>query len=187
MPAKCKVAEPALAREQKERNMERFLKMRCNREINQLFNTFCRSWKSGAKASLNLSTENRVVKATLELELGKLDDTPPDVTAATGGLLEAGARPVRRHRGPGAQARSRLRAARYQAAKATRAPPSTESIETSHTLDSLDNVSDESRKFKILQSPIEPEKRRSVTRLPREVNLYSFLNLDGEMFRRVID
>ena len=58
---KCKVAEPALAREQKERNMDRFLKMRFNREINQLFNTFCRSWKSGAKASLNLSTENRVV------------------------------------------------------------------------------------------------------------------------------
>ena len=68
-----------------------------NREINQLFNMFRRSWKSGAKATLNLSTENGVLKAALELELGKLNDAHPDVTAATSGLLDAGARPVRRH------------------------------------------------------------------------------------------
>ena len=47
-------------------------------------------------------------------------------------------------------------------------------------MDSSDNVSDESRKLKILQSPLEPEKRRIVTRLPRDVSLFSFLNLDGE-------
>ena len=40
--------------------------------------------------TLNLSTENGVVKATLELELGKLNDAHPSVTVATGGLLDSG-------------------------------------------------------------------------------------------------
>ena len=82
--------------------------MEFNCEINQLFNMICRSWKSGAKAKLNLTTEKGVLKAALELELGKLNDAHPDVTAATGDLLEAGARPVRRHPGARAQEKSRL-------------------------------------------------------------------------------
>ena len=90
-------------------------KMEFNREINQLFNMFRRSWKPGAKATLNLTTEKGVLKAALELELGKLNDAHPDVTAGTGGLLEAGAQPVRRHPRARAQEKSRLRAARYQA------------------------------------------------------------------------
>ena len=57
--------------------------------------------------TLNLSTENGVVKATLELELGKLNDAHPDVTAATSGLLDAGAQPVRRHRRALAKEKSR--------------------------------------------------------------------------------
>ena len=74
-----------------------------------------------------------------------------------------------------------VKAARYQAAKkATGATPSTEPVETPHPLDFSGNASDQPCKFKILQSPLESEKRRSVTRLPRDANLYSFLNLDCE-------
>ena len=69
----------------------------------------------------------------------------------------------------------------YQAdKKATEATPSTEPVETPHPLDFSGNASDQPCKFKILQSPLESEKRRSVTRLPRDANLYSLLNLDGE-------
>ena len=64
--------------------------------------------------------------------------------------------------------------------KATEATPSTEPVETPHPLYSSGNASDQPCKFKILQSPLESEKRRSVTRLPRDANLYSLLNLDGE-------
>ena len=46
-------------------------------------------------------------EATLELELGKLNDAHPVVTAATGGLLDAGAQPVRRHRRALAKEKSR--------------------------------------------------------------------------------
>ena len=61
--------------------------MKFSLEINQLFDTFCRSWKSDAKAKSNLSAENLLVKAALELDLRKLDEAPPGVSAATGGHL----------------------------------------------------------------------------------------------------
>ena len=61
--------------------------MKFSREINHIFDTFCRTWKSDAKAKLNLSAENPIVKAALELDLRKLDEAPPGVSAATGGHL----------------------------------------------------------------------------------------------------
>lgn len=94
--AKCNAAKltPARSREKHE-----FVsKMKFSREINQLFDTFCRTWKSGAKAKLNLSAESPVVKAALELDLRKLDEAPPGVSVATGGLLGTKARCVRQHR-----------------------------------------------------------------------------------------
>ena len=64
--------------------------MKFSREINHIFDTFCRTWKSDAKAKLNLSAENPIVKAALELDLRKLDEAPPGVSAATGGHLWGG-------------------------------------------------------------------------------------------------
>ena len=101
-------------------------------------------------AKLSLSAENPVVKAALELDLRKLNEAPPSVSAATGGLLGAKARRVRHHCRPRAQARSCIRAARYRATEATGATPLTESVESSHPLDSSVNVGDQSRKFKVL-------------------------------------
>ena len=81
-------------------------------ELQLLMNTFCRIWEAGGQATLTTSTEGGELKAKLEIQLGSPAAPRPGAPLTTSGH-PAASRPC--HRGPAAKARSRARAAAYQA------------------------------------------------------------------------
>ena len=85
-------------------------------ELQLLMNTYCRIWEAGGQATLTTSTEGGELKAKLEIQLGSPAAPRPGAPSATSGHPAAAHRPC--HRGPAAKARSRARAAAYQATKA---------------------------------------------------------------------
>ena len=110
-------------------------------ELNKLFDHFCLLWAEGQHATVQIqSLGNGKARAKLEVELGKLGEIfPADPAGFQRGTPRGGARrqprhhqqdflPVpdhpgktgnrRRHRGPAAIARSKERAAAYQASLA---------------------------------------------------------------------
>ena len=84
-------------------------------ELQLLMNTFCRIWEAGGQATLTTSTEGGELKAKLEIQLGSPAAPRPGAPSTTSGHPAASHRPC--HRGPAAKARSRARAAAYQAKK----------------------------------------------------------------------
>ena len=88
-------------------------------ELQLLMNTYCRIWEAGGQATLTTSTEGGELKAKLEIQLGSPAAPRPGAPSATSGHPAAAHRPC--HRGPAAKARSRARAAAYQATKAVAA------------------------------------------------------------------
>ena len=88
-------------------------------ELQLLMNTYCRIWEAGGQATLTTSTEGGELKAKLEIQLGSPAAPRPGAPSTTSGRPAASHRPC--HRGPAAKARSRARAAAYQAKKATAA------------------------------------------------------------------
>ena len=89
--------------------MQPFSKMDRRREIHHLYGQFCRVWSAGAKAKMEISSENGAIRASLEFDLGRID-VPKDATIATDGPLDTETCRVRCHRGPASKARSRARA-----------------------------------------------------------------------------
>ena len=102
-------------------------------ELLRIFDTYCRVWKAGGQATLTTSTEGGLLKANLDIQLGRPSaacpgappphlvrptawSSSPSSTSAPGhsGARSCLQRRRRRHRGPAAKARSNARAAAYQ-------------------------------------------------------------------------
>ena len=88
-------------------------------ELQLLMNTFCRIWEASGQATLTTSTEGGELKAKLEIQLGSPAAPRTGAPSTTSGHPAVSHRPC--HRGPAAKARSRARAAAYQAKKAAAA------------------------------------------------------------------
>ena len=106
-------------------------------ELFRIFDTFCRVWGAGGQATLTTTTEGRMLKANLDIQLdpptAACPGAPPlhqqrqtactstSSSSPTPGHPGAGGRRHRRrrrHRGPAAKARSNARAAAHQASLA---------------------------------------------------------------------
>ena len=95
-------------------------------ELDQLYGNFCRVWAAGGQATLTTTSMEGIVTAKLEVKLGQASGArpgapPPHLRTAKAfqpGAPASGALRCPCHQGPAAKAKSRARAAAYQAAKA---------------------------------------------------------------------
>ena len=170
-------------------------------ELNQLYDTYCRVWAAGGQATLTTTTSlEGKLTAKLEIELGKPTDARPGApsphqrTAFSSqcGAPASGAARRSCHRGPAAKAKSRARAAAYQAAKAAAAAASaaqeSESDSAPASPGSGGTPSTPASKapleahktLNILPSPPASDGQRLVVSVGRGERLPSFSQLDGQ-------
>ena len=169
-------------------------------ELNQLYGTFCRVWAAGGQATLTTTSLGGKVTAKLELELGQPTEARPGAPPhhhlrsatpfSSHGAPASGAARRPCHRGPAAKAKSRARAAAYQAAKAAAATAAQEfeSESTPSTPSSGGTPSTQAtsaplaapKPLNVLPSPPASDGQRLVVSVGRGERLPSFSQLDGQ-------
>ena len=159
-------------------------------ELNQLYNTFCRVWAAGGQATLTTTSFEGKVTAKLELELGQPTGARPGAppchrrTASQHQAPESGAARRPCHRGPAAKAKSRARAAAYQAAKAAASVASVSAAQQSDSESTpaspAPGGAPSTPPLNILPSPPASNGQRLVVSVGRSERLPSFSQLDGQ-------
>ena len=169
-------------------------------ELNQLYGTFCRVWAAGGQATLTTTSLGGKVTAKLELELGQPTEARPGAPPhhhlrsatpfSSHGAPASGAARRPCHRGPAAKAKSRARAAAYQATKAAAATAAQEfeSESTPSTPSSGGTPSTQAtsaplaapKPLNVLPSPPASDGQRLVVSVGRGERLPSFSQLDGQ-------